>query len=72
MKHISFKNNPYTTILGLIVTLIGLALFTLPYFVELQESVEWYQSAGCFAVGILLLLSPDTLLGIIKKRSDSI
>ena len=72
MKYISFKNNPYTTILGLIVTLIGLALFTLPYFIELQENVEWYQSAGCFAIGILLLLSPDTLLGIIKKRSDSI
>lgn len=72
MKHISFKNSPYTTVLGLIVTLIGLTLFTLPYFVELQEPVEWYQAAGCFAVGITLLLSPDTLLGIIKKRSDKI
>ena len=71
-KNISIKNNPWSTTLGLLAALIGLTLFTLPYFVELKEPIQWYQPAGCFGIGILLLLAPDKLLGIIQKQSDKI
>lgn len=70
MKNLNLKENPITTILGLLLTLISAAMFVIPMFYEVVDLPENYVRGGIGVVGILLLLSPDTLLGIIKKKTD--
>jgi hypothetical protein len=72
MKNVSFKENPITSTIGLILILISVALLTLPYFMELKEEVVWYIPTGLGAVGILFLLAPDKLVSIVVSKSDKI
>ena len=63
------KINPLTTYLGLVMVSLSLIMFTAPLFVDLKKDIYqmWYIPSiiGCF--GLLLLLSPDTLVGLISK-----
>jgi hypothetical protein len=71
IKNANFKNSPITTLLGLILTLVGVALYVIPYFYAIKtEEVNVWVPAGIGAVGLLLLLSPDELTNIIKKKAE--
>ena len=72
IDNVNPKQNPITTIIGGVLIIVSLILFIVPVFVETVEEVNWYMPTGIGVVGILLLLSPDTLLGIIKAKSDKI
>ena len=71
MNNLNFKENPITSISGLLLMVVSLAMFVTPMFVEVIDLPETYVTAGIGVVGTLLLLSPDTLLGIIKKKTDT-
>lgn len=70
--NVNFKENPITTSLGIILIIIGVALITLPYFVDLKEPVQWYIPTGLFGVGVLFLLAPDKLVSIVVSKSDKL
>ena len=70
--NVSFKENPITTIIGLILIIVSVLLLVLPYFMELKEDVEWYIPAVIGAIGILFLLAPDKLVSIVVSKSDKI
>lgn len=68
----SFKENPITSILGLFFCIIASVVFIAPMFMETVDEIQWYIPCGIGVVGILLLLSPDTLVGIIKSKSEKV
>jgi RsiW-degrading membrane proteinase PrsW (M82 family) len=68
--NLSFDKNPITNILGVILTIVGTALYVIPYFYEPKSEPNVWVPAGIAAVGLLLLLSPDSLVYIIKKKSE--
>jgi hypothetical protein len=70
--NVSFRDNPITTTIGLILIIISILLVVLPYFMELKEDVEWYIPAILGGVGILFLLAPDKLVSIVVSKSDKI
>lgn len=70
--NVSFRDNPITTTIGLLLIVISILLVVLPYFMELKEDVEWYIPAVMGAVGILFLLAPDKLVSIVVSKSDKI
>lgn len=67
--NINPKKNPYTSNLGMIMTIIALLMFTAPLFVELKKDMYslWYVPTSIGLIGLLLLLSPDTLISLIVK-----
>lgn len=68
--------NPWTTIPGMILFVVGALLWVLPYFMDLKKSVEWYQWAVPMGLGIILWVAPDKIisiaLGFFQRKADSI
>lgn len=67
----NIKGGPITTILGVLLVLFALTLFGMPYFYEYETEPNMLVPAGLCAGGLVLILSPDTLLGIIKKKTGA-
>ena len=67
INNISFKSSPVTTIMGILFTLIGIALFILPIFFVEKSTVPIGYIVGIFTVGICLILIPDDLKGALSK-----
>jgi uncharacterized membrane protein HdeD (DUF308 family) len=65
-KIVKNTKDPVTTILGIILALVGVAVCLFPDI----TSVPWYVGAGVGVVGILLVISPDTLIFGAKKGID--
>jgi hypothetical protein len=70
--NVSFKDNPITTTIGIILIMVSVILLILPYFIVLNESVQWYIPAVLGGIGILFLLAPDKLVSIVVSKSDKI
>jgi hypothetical protein len=68
--NMSVKKNPITGILGIILTLVGTALYVIPYFYDTKSEPNIWVPAGIGAVGLLLILSPDSLVNIIQKKTE--
>lgn len=66
------KNGKVTTFLGCILILVSVLFYVAPMFNEEVLEPEWYVPLIMGAVGLLLLLSPDTLVGILKKKGESV
>lgn len=69
--------DPITSVLGLILVLASVVVVFAPAFVEVKKDFTemWYIPAIICSVGILLIISPDTLArgankGIDKYTSD--
>lgn len=64
--------DPITTKLGLLMVGIALLMVTAPGFIEVKKDfVEmWYIPAVIGGLGLLLILSPDTIVKGAKKASD--
>jgi hypothetical protein len=69
-ENASIKKNPVTSIIGLILIVIATGLFTIPYFYDLKQEVDSTKLLGMGAIGLLLVLAPDELLGIIKRKTE--
>lgn len=66
----SIKKNPYTTVIGYVLILVAIALFVIPYFMDLKQDVDSFKLAVLGAIGLLLILAPDRLIGIIEKKAE--
>jgi hypothetical protein len=69
-ENTSIKKNPYTTIIGYLLMLISVALFVIPYFMDLKQEVDSFKLAVLGAIGLFLVLSPDKLIGIIERKAE--
>ena len=69
-ENISLKKNPITGVLGIILTLVGIALYVIPYFYVPKSDPNMWVPAAIAATGLILLLSPDELVSIIKKKAE--
>ena len=69
MGNLNPKQNPITTIFGVLFMLVSLLIYTLPLFMEVKKDFTevWYVPLIPFGIGILLLLSPDSLVLGAKK-----
>ena len=66
------KDGKVTTFLGCILILVSVFFYIVPMFNEEMLEPEWYVPLVIGAVGLLLLLSPDTLVGILKKKGENV
>jgi hypothetical protein len=66
----SIKKNPITTIIGLILIVAAVALFVIPYFMDLKQEVDSFKLVVLGAIGLLLVLAPDKLIAIIEKKAE--
>ena len=64
--------DPITSTLGLILVLAAVVVLFAPVFVEVKKDLTsmWYLPVGMAAVGLLLILSPDTLVRGANKGID--
>lgn len=69
-ENASIKKNPYTTVIGFIMILAAVALFIIPYFMDLKQEVDSFKLTVLGAIGLLLVLAPDKLIGIIEKKAE--
>lgn len=69
-NNINFNKDAITTITGLAVLLIGLTTFVLPFFFTLKLVVDnyYYYSIGLILIGIMLIVAPDDLKTIVKRK----
>lgn len=76
IKNINIKENPVTTILGVILLLVGIGIFIIPLFIVLKAEVVIYIPIGISIIGLCLLLIPDDLKGalskLVNRKADSI
>lgn len=72
MGNVNFQKDKITTMLGLILTLSSLAVLLLPTFIEVKKDMTdiWYMPVGIGALGILLIISPDTIIRGANKGID--
>lgn len=66
------KDGRVTTFIGCILISASLAMYFIPMLDENALEPEWYVPLIVGAVGFLALLSPDTLVGIIKKKGENV
>jgi hypothetical protein len=69
MGNLNPKQNPITTIFGVLFILAGLLMYTLPLFIEVKKDFteSWYTPLIPVGLGFLSLLSPDSLVTGIKR-----
>lgn len=68
MKNANPKTNPITTIPGLLLVLISSIMFIALFFdLAVYEPVKMYVACGLMGFGILLVISPDSLVTGINK-----
>lgn len=64
--------DPITSTLGLILVLSAVVVLFAPVFIEVKKDLTsmWYLPVGMAAVGILLIVSPDTIVRGANKGID--
>jgi NhaP-type Na+/H+ or K+/H+ antiporter len=63
--------NPFENVKSIKSTIIGIVLIGFAIYMLLhQQEFNLYFAGGLIIAGILLVLSPDTLIDIVKKKSD--
>ncbi len=68
MKNANPKINPITTIPGLLLVLVASIMFVALFFdLAVYESMKMYTACGLMAFGILLVISPDSIVTGINK-----
>jgi len=69
MGNLNPKQNPITTIFGALFILVCLLIYSLPLFIEVKKDFTevWYVPLIPLGIGVLLLLSPDSLVMGAKK-----
>lgn len=76
MENLNPVKNPWTTIPGIVLFVVGLVLWVLPYFFDLKKPVEWYQFTAPMALGLLLWVAPDRIisivLGLFQRKADQL
>lgn len=74
MKNVNLEKDKVTTILGLILVLSAVAVLLLPAFIDVKKDMTdiWYLPVGVGAVGVLLIISPDTIIRGANKGIDKI
>jgi hypothetical protein len=72
MENINPSKNPITTIGGSIAILLALLMYALPMFMEVKKDFteHWYIPLGMLCVGVLLVLSPDSIVRGANKAID--
>ncbi|WP_121665233.1 hypothetical protein [Mesonia aquimarina] len=68
----NFKKNPFTTIIGIAIAVIGVVLMTGRYFFDLKQDVELWQSGVIIAVGLLIMRAQDDLIDILTLGLKSL
>ena len=71
-KNTNLKNNPITTLIGFIFSLVGLGMLIIPMFYTVKTSLEWYVPSALIVMGAVLIVSPDDFLSIVKKGTNKI
>lgn len=68
MQGLTNSDKIKTTVIGIIVMVIGLLYFGLPYFIEGKDLWEVHKGGALaiFIVGILLILEPGKIIGILS------
>jgi hypothetical protein len=68
-ENLNPKKNPFTSYLGMVMSCVSMLMFTAPLFFTLKKDMYdlWYVPTAIGCVGLLLLLSPDTLVSLIVK-----
>ena len=74
MKNVNLEKDKVTTILGLILVLSAVAVLLLPVFIEVKKDMteKWYLPVGIGVLGVLLIISPDTIIRGANKGIDKI
>lgn len=69
MKNLNPKQNPITTVFGILFLLVGLLIYSLPLFIEVKKDFteSWYTPLIPIGLGVILLFSPDSLVNGIKR-----
>lgn len=70
IENVNIKQNPFTTIIGTILFLIGLITLLLPMFIELREDLPMIVKWLFLGAGFGLLLAPDTIIKVFVKVAD--
>lgn len=66
------RHNPKTTGLGIVLLLPALAVVFGEYFYELKTEINYWIVCSVGAFGIALVVSPDSVITIIKNGFNSI
>ena len=74
MGNANFNKDKVTTLLGLILVLSALAVLLLPVFINVKKDMIdiWYLPASIGGIGVLLIISPDTIIRGANKGIDKI
>ncbi|WP_416440450.1 hypothetical protein ACH3O9_11275 [Leeuwenhoekiella sp. A16] len=59
------KENPLSTIIGLLFIIVGFSLLIIYLFFETRKEISFFWVPGCWAAGLMLLFAKDKLLDII-------
>jgi multidrug efflux pump subunit AcrB len=72
MKNVNLKKDPITTILGMLLVLAAVLVVLAPAFVDVKKdfTAMWWIPAIIGGVGVLLMLSPDTIVRGANKGID--
>lgn len=70
INNVNIKSNPFTTVLGIVITLVAIGMLVVPMFLETKTIVPYYIIGITGAVGIFLVFAPDKLIGILSKVID--
>lgn len=76
MGNLNPKQNPITTVFGILFILAGLLMYTLPIFIEVKKDFTeiWYVPLIPISIGFISLLSPDSIvkaiISFITKKTD--
>lgn len=62
----NFKENPITTILGVLFVMVGFALLFIILFLDVKKDITLWHIAIIQGVGILLTISEDDMKDVIK------
>lgn len=66
------KDGKVTTFIGCILVLVSVLFYVVPMLDENALEPEWYVPLIMGGVGLLLILSPDDLRSILKKRGEGV
>lgn len=64
MKNLDFRQNPITTLAGILLILVSLFMMLVPFFMEVSNvyTEKWYIPLVIFTFGVVALRSPDTFI----------
>lgn len=68
----NFKTHPGSTILGIVIAIIGVALLVGTYFFELKKEIELWQCGLIIAGGLLIMRAQDDVIDILTLGLKSL